>query len=65
MLESKVKKFIENGVSLKQLSLLAGIHYTTLSKWLNGERKISEKTAENIIKSMKKEIDILKSILEE
>ena len=65
MLESKVKKFIENGVSLKQLSLLAGIHYTTLSKWLNGERKISEKTAESILFSLKKEIEILQEIIKE
>lgn len=41
MLKEKVKNFIKVGVSLKSISAFAGVHYTTLSKWINDEREMN------------------------
>lgn len=41
MLKEKVKKFMEIGISLKSISTFSGVHYTTLSKWLNDEREMN------------------------
>ena len=41
MLKQKVQQFMETGVSLKSISSLAGVHYTTLSKWVNNERELN------------------------
>lgn len=41
MLKEKVKKFMEVGISLKSISTFSGVHYTTLSKWINDEREMN------------------------
>ena len=41
MLKQKVQQFMETGISLKSISSLAGVHYTTLSKWINNERELN------------------------
>lgn len=41
MLKEKVKAFMEIGISLKSISTFSGVHYTTLSKWINDEREMN------------------------
>lgn len=48
MLKKRVNNFLEVGVSLKSIASFSGIHYTTLSKWLNGTRELNEKNLEQI-----------------
>lgn len=48
MLKKRVNDFLEVGVSLKSIASFSGIHYTTLSKWLNGTRELNEKNLEQI-----------------
>lgn len=60
MLKEKVNKFLEMGVSLKSIATYSNIHYTTLSKWLNGTRKLNDKNLEQIENALK---DILKELV--
>ena len=63
MLKNKVNRFLEVGVSLKSIAAYSNIHYSTLSKWLNGVRELNEKNyqqveiaLENIVKEL---VDIM------
>ena len=63
MLKEKVNKFLEMGVSLKSIAAYSNIHYSTLSKWLNGVRELNEKNSQQVeiaLKSIVKElVDIM------
>lgn len=48
MLKEKVNKFLEVGVSLKSIAAYSNIHYSTLSKWLNGVRELNEKNYQQV-----------------
>ena len=48
MLKEKVKKFMEIGMSLKSISTFSGIHYTTLSKWINDEREMNANNQQKV-----------------
>lgn len=59
MLKDKVNRFLDIGVSLKSIAAYSNIHYSTLSKWLNGVRELNEKNyqqveiaLENIVKEL-------------
>lgn len=52
MLKEKVAKFLEIGVSLKSIAVYSGIHYSTLSKWVNGTRELTEKNKEQVNKAL-------------
>lgn len=59
MLKEKVRKFLELGISLKSIATYSNVHYTTLSKWLNGTRELNEKNLgqiENALESILKEL---------
>lgn len=64
MIEEKVKAFLDEGVSLKQISKYSGVHYTTLSKWLNGDRKMSKKNEAEIYFALEKIAATLNEIME-
>ena len=53
MLKQKVQQFMETGVSLKSISSLAGVHYTTLSKWINNERELNNSNKEKVEEALK------------
>lgn len=53
MLKEKVRKMIEIGISLKSFSSLSGIHYTTLSKWINDEQELNRANKEKIENALK------------
>ena len=63
MLKEKVNKFLEVGISLKSIATYSNIHYTTLSKWLNGSRELNEKNYQQVeiaLESIVKElVDIM------
>ena len=63
MLKDKVNKFLEVGVSLKSIAAYSNIHYSTLSKWLNGVRELNEKNYQQVeiaLESIVKElVDIM------
>ena len=52
MLKEKVEKFLDIGVSLKSIAAYSGIHYSTLSKWVNGTRELTEKNKEQVSKAL-------------
>lgn len=64
MLKEKVKAFLDEGVSLKQISKYSGVHYTTLSKWLNGDREMNAKNISEIYGALVKIAIRLKNIVE-
>lgn len=59
MLKEKVKYFMEMGVSLKSISSLAGVHYTTLSKWVNNERELNNTNKQKVEIALKEIVDKL------
>ena len=48
MLEDIIESYLELGVSLKSIADRSGVHYTTLSKWLNGTRELNEKNSAQV-----------------
>lgn len=59
MLKEKVQQFMETGISLKSISSLAGVHYTTLSKWINNERELNNSNKEKVEEALKTIVDKL------
>lgn len=59
MLKEKVQQFMETGVSLKSISSLAGVHYTTLSKWINNERELNNSNKEKVETALKEIVEKL------
>ena len=64
MLKEKVNKFLEMGVSLKSIAAYSNIHYSTLSKWLNGVRELNEKNSQQVEIALKSIIKELVDIME-
>lgn len=64
MLKEKVRAFLEEGISLKQISKYSGVHYTTLSKWLNGDREMNTNNMEEIYGALAKIVAKLNKIME-
>ena len=59
MLKQKVQQFMEIGISLKSISSLAGVHYTTLSKWVNNERELNNSNKEKVEIALKEVVEKL------
>lgn len=64
MLKEKVAKFLEIGVSLKSIAAYSGIHYSTLSKWVNGTRELTEKNKEQVSKALQNIVVELFQVME-
>ena len=64
MLKEKVNKFLEVGVSLKSIAAYSNIHYSTLSKWLNGVRELNEKNYQQIEIALESIVKKLADIME-
>ena len=64
MLKNKVNKFLEVGVSLKSIAVHSNIHYSTLSKWLNGVRELNEKNYQQVEIALESIIKELADIME-
>lgn len=48
MLKDIIESYLKLGVSLKSIADRSGVHYTTLSKWLNGTRELNEKNSAQV-----------------
>lgn len=59
MLKQKVQQFMEIGISLKSISSLASVHYTTLSKWINNERELNNSNKIKVEEALKTIVDKL------
>lgn len=59
MLKQKVQQFMETGVSLKSISSLADVHYTTLSKWINNERELNNSNKIKVEEALKEIVEKL------
>ena len=64
MLKEKVEKFLDIGVSLKSIAAFSGIHYSTLSKWINGSRELTEQNKEKVSIALQSIVKELTNILE-
>lgn len=64
MLKDKVNKFLKVGVSLKSIAAYSNIHYSTLSKWLNGVRELNEKNYQQVEFALESIIKELADIME-
>lgn len=64
MLKDKVNKFLEVGVSLKSIAAYSNIHYSTLSKWLNGVRELNEKNYQQVETALESIVEELVDIME-
>lgn len=64
MLKDKVNKFLEVGVSLKSIAVYSNIHYSTLSKWLNGVRELNEKNYQQVEIALESIVKELADIME-
>ena len=64
MLKDKVNKFLEVGVSLKSIATYSNIHYSTLSKWLNGVRELNEKNYQQVEIALESIVKELADIME-
>ena len=59
MIKEKVQQFMEIGISLKSISSLAGVHYTTLSKWINNERELNNSNKIKVEEALKEIVEKL------
>lgn len=64
MLKDKVNKFLEVGISLKSIAAYSNIHYSTLSKWLNGVRELNEKSYQQVEIALESIVKTLVDIME-
>ena len=64
MLKEKVNKFLEVGVSLKSIAAYSNIHYSTLSKWINGVRELNEKNYQQVEIALESIVKELTDIME-
>ena len=64
MLKEKVKKFLDVGVSLKGIAVFSNIHYSTLSKWINGTRELTEQNKEKVSIALQNIVRALTDIME-
>ena len=64
MLKEKVEKFLDIGVSLKSIAAFSDIHYSTLSKWINGARELTEQNKEKVSIALQNIVRALTDIME-
>lgn len=64
MLKEKVEKFLDVGVSLKSIAAFSNIHYSTLSKWINGTRELTEQNKEKVSIALQNIVKELTDVLE-
>lgn len=64
MLKDKVNKFLKVGVSLKSIAAYSNIHYSTLSKWLNGVRELNKKNYQQVEIALESIVKELADIME-
>lgn len=64
-IKEKLQFFIDNGMSISYVAKLMGVNYSTLSKWLNGQKNLSHKNEELVLLTLQKIVKQYQQKLEE
>lgn len=64
-IKEKLQFFIDNGMSISYVAKLMEVNYSTLSKWLNGQKNLSHKNEELVLLTLQKIVKQYQQKLEE
>lgn len=64
-IKEKLQFFIDNGMSISYVAEKMGVNYSTLSKWLKGQKNISRKNEELAFITLQNIVEIFQQKLEE
>ena len=63
--KEKLQFFIDNGMSISYIAEKMKVNYSTISKWLKGQKNISRKNEELVLLTLQKIAELFQQILEE
>ena len=64
-IKEKLQFFIDNGLSISYIAKKMGVNYSTLSKWLKGQKNISRKNEELVLITLQNIVENFQQELEE
>lgn len=64
-IKEKLQFFIDNGMSISYVAEKMGVNYSTLSKWLKGQKNISRKNEELVLITLQNIVENFQQKLEE
>ena len=64
-IKEKLQFFIDNGMSISYVAERMGVNYSTLSKWLKGQKNISRKNEELVLITLQNIVELFQQKLEE
>lgn len=64
-IKEKLQFFIDNGLSISYIAKKMGVNYSTLSKWLKGQKNISRKNEELVLITLQNIVENFQQKLEE
>lgn len=64
-IKEKLQFFIDNGMSISYIAEKMGVNYSTLSKWLKGQKNISRKNEELVLITLQNIVGNFQQVLEE
>ena len=63
--KEKLQFFIDNGLSISYVAERMNVNYSTLSKWLKGQKNISRKNEELVLITLRNIVENFQQKLEE
>lgn len=64
-IKEKLQFFIDNGMSISYIAEKMEVNYSTLSKWLKGQKNISRKNEELVLITLQNIVENFQQVLEE
>ena len=64
-IKEKLQFFIDNGMSISYVAERMGVNYSTLSKWLKGQKNISRKNEELVLITLQNIVELFQQKMEE
>lgn len=64
-IKEKLQFFIDNGMSISYIAERMGVNYSTLSKWLKGQKNISRKNEELVLITLQNIVELFQRKMEE
>lgn len=64
-IKEKLQFFIDNGMSISYIAERMGVNYSTLSKWLKGQKNISRKNEELVLITLQNIVELFQQKMEE
>ena len=64
-IKNKLQFFIDNGMSISYIAKCMNVNYSTLSKWLKGQKNISRKNEELVFITLQNIVELFQQKLEE